>query len=391
MTFAGSSTAGAIASTFVNLFVFVVSGRLTDLALFNGAYFFALTFVFFAVAHIFRRRTPLAAYQWGLALTAVFYGSLLGLLGQARHDIVFLGLFYGVAQGVFWFGINLMTFDTVPGRDRIRFYGWSSAIGSVTGVAGPLLGGALVSLVPHLAGYLLVFGLALLVYAGTFVVSLTLPAGPPLGPTPLALSFTLPKASPLWRRAFVTLVLRGTREGITGMAGIYLVYLATRAAWAVGLYAGVTALVRMMTSLGVVRWVTPGRRVIALWTGVAGMTLSAMLLLISPGVLTVFVYGVATAASLPWYTVPNEAIPLDVMDADPAVGERRVAYTLSREMALNIGRLASIAILAVGYAGISQRTVLIGLLVLTSSLQGVVAVTAAGVWAALGKMAEARR
>ena len=152
-TYGGSNVAGALATTFVNLFVFVVSGQLRALAVFNGAYFLSLTFVFYGVAWLFKRRTPLFSYQWGLVLTALFYTSLLTLLSRASDYVLWLGLFYGVAQGVFWFGVNLMTFDTVPSRQRIRFYGISSALGSVTGILGPLAGGTLISAIHGMTGY----------------------------------------------------------------------------------------------------------------------------------------------------------------------------------------------------------------------------------------------
>lgn len=380
MAYAGSTTGNAIASTFVNLFVFVVSGQLSDLALFNGAYFFALTFVFYLVAYVLRRRTPLVAYQWGLGLTAVFYGSLLLLLYQAQHYILWLGMLYGVAQGVFWFGANLMTYDTVPSGQRIRFYGLSSAVGSVASIAGPVAGGALVSLIPDLRGYLLVFGIALGVYGLTYVISFSVPPGPPLGEMPLSVSFRLSSINRDWRTAFQTLIVRGTREGIMGLAGIFLVYMATHKAWVVGVYGGISALARMTGALWVARMVLPGQRVRALWIGTAGMVTAAALLLIGQSWPLVFLYGLVVALSLPWFTVPNEAIPLDIMDRDPGVASRRVAYMLSREIGLNIGRLVSIGLLILMYQVYPSPYVLVIMLLVTSSVQSWIASVAPSVW-----------
>ncbi len=380
-TYGGSNVAGALASTFVNLFIFVVTGQLRALAIFNGTYFLSLTFVFYGVAWLFKRKTPLFAYQWGLVLTTLFYVSLLALLTRASAYIGWLGLFYGVAQGVFWFGVNLMTFDTVPAQQRIRFYGVSSAIGSVTGILGPLAGGAVVSAIPGIIGYVVLFLLASIMYGLTLVLSLRVVAGPPLGRIPLTYSLVLPWRDALWSKAFNSLVIRGTREGITGLAGVFLVYLATRQAWAVGVFGGVTALVRTGTSLWVPRWVTPERRVKALWIGTFGMTLAALVLVIHTSWPFVFIYGILTGFTMPWYMIPNAAIPLDVMDQDPNIGEHRVAYTLSREIGLNLGRLLSIAMLVAAYAVDSSPHILVWLLIGTSMIQGAVAILAKHIWA----------
>lgn len=379
-TYGGSNVAGALASTFVNLFIFVVTGQLKALAIFNGVYFISLTFVFYGVAWLFKRKTPLFAYQWGLVLTTLFYISLLALLTRASFYIGWLGLFYGVAQGVFWFGVNLMTFDTVPAQQRIRFYGVSSALGSVTGILGPLAGGALVSAIPGIAGYVVLFLLATIMYGLTFLLSLKVEPGPILGRIPLTYSLVLPWRERLWSKAFSSLVIRGTREGITGLAGVFLVYIATHQAWAVGVFGGVTALVRTLTSLWVPRWVTPERRVMALWFGTLGMTVAALVLLIHTSWPFVFAYGIMTGFTMPWYMIPNAAIPLDVMDQDPKITEHRVAYTLSREIGLNLGRLFSIAVLVTLYAIDPRPVILVGLLITTSIIQGGVAHLARQIW-----------
>ncbi|MDA8193658.1 MAG: MFS transporter [Thermaerobacter sp.] len=389
-TFAGATTGSAFASLFVNLFIFVVTRQLTQLAIFSAAYFFSLTFVFYGAAYLFRQASPLAPYRWGLVLSAGFYGSLVLLANHAAHVLVWLGLYQGIGQGFFWFGANLMTFDTVPADQRIRFYGINSAVGSIVGVAGPLAGGLVVSAVPGIRGYLLVFLISLGIYALTFAMSLKVPPGPPLGHSPARLSLDLPRTVPLWKSAFQTLMVRGTREATAGLAGVYLVYLATRNAWAVGVYGAVSAVARMLGAVGVARQVTPGRRVRAMAAGVAGMTLAAAVLLVGRGWPFVFGYGLLTAFAMPWFTIPNEAIPLDVMDRDPRVAERRVAYMLSREIGLNVGRLAGLGALLAAEAGLPPTTALIALLMLTSGAQSWVTATGRRIWGTLALAGDRR-
>ncbi|PSR21199.1 MAG: MFS transporter [Sulfobacillus acidophilus] len=384
LTFAGSTTASTIASTFVNLFVFVVSGQLASLALFNGAYFFSLTFVFYLTGYLFRRSSPLVPYRWGLVLTAAFYGVLLILLHRAAHYILWLGLLQGISQGFFWFGANLMTFDTVAPEQRIRFYGVNSAVGSISGVGGPLLGGALVGLLPGLHGYLTVFALALLVYAATFAISFSVPPGPALGNEPLRLSWVLHRIQPLWKDAMKTLMVRGTREAMMGLAGVYLIYITTHSAWVVGVYSSVSALLRMAGAFAVSRVVTPQKRVWSMGFGVLGMTVGALcLFLLDVNWIWILVYAVIASFSMPWFTIPNEAIPLDVMDCDPAVTHRRVAYMLSREMSLNTGRLASMLVLMGLYWWHDTPFMLVAMVVASSVVQSWVTWMGSRIWRAI--------
>lgn len=381
LTFAGSTTASTIASTFVNLFVFVVSGDLAALALFNGAYFFSLTFVFYLTGYLFRRSSPLIPYRWGLVMTAAFYGVLLILVHQAAHDIVWLGLAQGVSQGFFWFGVNLMTFDTVAPTQRIRFYGINSAVSSVSGVGGPLLGGALVGLLPGLKGYVAVFAIAMAVYALTFAISFRVPKGPALGRERLSLSLRLPGLIPLWKEAMKTLMVRGTREAMSGLAGVYLIYVTTRSAWVVGVYSSVSALLRMVGALAVSRTVRPASRSRAMWWGVLGMTVGALFLfLMRVNWLWIFAFAVIGSFSMPWFTVPNEAIPLDVMDRDPEVTHHRVVFMLSRELSLNTGRLASMVVLMALYSWHRSPFMLVGMVVASSMVQAWVAWAGSRIW-----------
>lgn len=382
-TFAGATTASAFASLFVNLFIFVVTKQLTQMALFSASYFLSLSFVFYGAAYIFQRSTPLIPYRWGLVLSAGFYGSLVILGPQASHVLVWLGLYYGLGQGFFWFGANLMTFDTVPALQRIRFYGINSAVGSVVGILGPLAGGLVVTALPGIQGYLMVFLISLAIYAVTFGFSLKVPHGPRLGHSPPRVSLELPRRVPLWRTAFETIMVRGTREATSGLAGVYFSYLATHSGWIVGLYGAVSAGSRMLGSMGVARLVSTETRVKAMTFGVVGMTAGAVLLVIGRSWPFVFAYGILTAMAMPWFTIPNEAIPLDVMDHDPNVGERRVAYMLSREIGLNIGRLGALAALIGTETLLPAPSALIILLIVTSGAQSWVTMTGRRIWGRL--------
>lgn len=369
LTFSGAQTANAVATVFVNLFMLVVAHSLTGLITFNIGYFVALTVVFYAASKVFHGRPPLVPYRWGLFLTMAFYGLLLALSHHASHLVLALGIIYGIAQGAYWFGFNLMTFDTIDRDSRMHFFGVSGAVNSITGIAAPLFSGLVISTVAGLGGYLIVFAVALALYAAALAISSGVPTGPPMHLQPIADSWRVVADRPDWAVIIKTVVVRGTREGITSLAGLFLIFFATHSAALVGIYTAATALARMTASLLVTRHVRYGRQWGSMALGVAGMIGAGLLLLGGSSWPWIFAYGVLFALTLPFYMIPSETIPMGVMDQDPDITQRRVSYTLSREVALNIGRLLTVAILAIGVHWISSPVMVIGLILLTSVAQ----------------------
>lgn len=386
--YTSAMAAVAVATVFLNLFLFTLAGAIGALLAFNIGYYLVLTFVFYAAAWAFRGRSPLAPFRWGLALTAAFFGLLVVVGPRAGGLAGLVGGLFGVAQGVFWFGVNLMSFDAVPADARLVFFGSSTAINSVTGVLGPLGGAALVGSLGGIRGDLVLFALAGVFFVLALAVSSRVPPGPPMRIGRLSEGHRVVADRALWRKTVHTLVIRGSREGVSGLVGVYLVYVATGASWAIGVYAALTAAMRVLGSMWVAGRVRRENRLAALAIGTAGMIGGAVLLLVWRSWPFVFLYGVLTGLTLPFYSVPNAALPLDVMDRDGRIADRRVGYILSREWALNAGRLASLALLALLAPVWGGVAALVGLLLVTSVAQIGLVALARGIWPAVGMPAD---
>ncbi len=368
-TFSGAQTANAVATVFVNLFMLVLAHNLSGLVTFNIGYFVPLTVTFYAAAKIFHDKPPLIPYRLGLLITILFYGTLLGLSHKAHELIFLLGFFYGVAQGFYWFGLNLMTFDTIDPHQRMRFFGLSGAVNSVTGIVAPLFSGVLISAISGIGGYLVVFATALALYTVSFVLSQGVPKGPPMHLRPVSDSWKIITEHRSWAAIIKTIIVRGTREGITGLAGIFLIFVATHNAAMVGIYTALSAGARMIASLLTTRHARHGRQITFMVMGVTGISGAGLLLMMGHSWPWILGYGALFGLSLPFYMVPSENIPLSVMDQDPLITQRRVSYTLSREVALNTGRLFTLLVLALGTVWVNQEAIIIALIVLTSLSQ----------------------
>jgi YQGE family putative transporter len=251
----------------------------------------------------------------------------------------------------------------------MHFFGMVGAVTSVTGVAAPLFSGLVISMVAGIGGYLLVFAAALALYTVALILSSGVPTGPPMQLQPMSDSWQVIADRKDWAQIIKTVIVRGTREGITGIAGLFLIYFATKSAALVGIYTAVTALARMTASLLVTRHVRYGHQIGSMVLGVAGITGAGLLLLGGSSWPWVFGYGALFALTLPFYMIPAETIPLGIMDKDPRITQRRVSYTLSREVGLNIGRLLTVIILALALHWVAAPVMIIILIIATSVIQ----------------------
>jgi YQGE family putative transporter len=349
-TYGGAYTASAIGQVFVNLFLFVVARTVTALMWFNIVSFIALAVTFYIAAGVFRQASPVQSFRCGLVLSAAFYALLLTPWLRTPQALVAAGTLQGMAQGFYWFGANLMTFDVVDAEQRIRFFGLDFGIAAGTSVGGPLIGSAILARVPHLTGYLIIFALATAVYAVTFALSFEIPPGPPLAIGDLWWGFRRASGRSLWTDALKMLAVTGTYDMTTGLIGLVLLYSLTHRSWLIGVYTSFGSIAFMVASFMVSRWVSRSHRTRFMMAGALGMaTAAAVLYGLHWGWVTVFVYGTGVSFSMPWFMVPDEAVALEVMDRDADIVTRRVAYMVSRETAINAGRIVPLLVLAVWY------------------------------------------
>jgi len=335
----------AVSSIFVSLFFYISSGSITNMALFAFGRYGGLMAMSAVVAAAFPGTTPRRLFRVGVGLTALFYLSLI-VLGKAATPLALpLGLFNGAASGVYWFGVNTLIYDVVEGEERGRYYGLNFAFLNITNVAGPLGAGLLIAKVGGVSGYFAVFAASTVAFATAFVVSRRLAETTGIGGVPIREALRLPLATPQWGRMWTVVALRGFKQSAGSLGLIILVALATTSSPAQGEFAAATALAAVGTSV-LAGKVSPDRRGKVMWGGAGAFVLSTGLLL-HAGLAEILTYGIVTGLVYPAVMVPVSSVILEAMDTDPKAAERRGGYVLSREIAVNLGRLLAIGLLLV--------------------------------------------
>lgn len=365
--------AGSLAGSFVSLYILVTAANITALILFAVGQFAGIWLMFYGMAAGIQRFYGLSAYRWGLTVTGGFYGLLMWLGPSAAHLVGPLGLLFGLSQGIYWFAINILIYDTVAPDARVPFYtGWAS-LNAIVGVVAPLAGALIVThgyQSGHGAlGYRWLFATALGLYLAAVAVSWRMLPGHAVERMPVGPAFLLPRVNPRWRLVSLSLWTSGVKDGVLSVAPVSLVFLATHQAINLGEYGSLTAAAGLLSARVLQHRLRPDRWRSYLFVGVSGFVLAVLVLWWSVSWEGVLTYGVLMAFFSPIFTIPQSNQTLAVMDEDETIAERRAIYVLSRENAVNGGRLLGLLFIGLLMAWHSSAHMIAVVLLVVALLQ----------------------
>ena len=122
-----------------------------------------------------------ASIRLGLFGNGAVYLLILVLGNDTPHWVVALGLLRGVAEGFYWSGFHLVSYDTTSDRDRDRYFGAQATATWFLTAALPPAAGAIIVAGTHVGGayrgYQLVFALAAVLLMAAMVLAGRLPSG----------------------------------------------------------------------------------------------------------------------------------------------------------------------------------------------------------------------
>ena len=341
-TIAGFATSGI----FVSLFFYIASGSISKMALYSIGQYLGLMAISVLLVEFARKTSPKTLFRAGIVLSALFY-AILTLLGHRVSGLAFLlGLFNGFAIGIYWFGNNTLAYDVVDPSERNHFYGLNFAIMSGSNVVMPLLAGELISHIHGSLGFKIVFMLTFVLLGVAFYSARKLSDTASMGEVSIVESILLPLRKKNWMFMSVSLALRSMNQVTQSLGMIILVVLATHNSGDQGLVASVVSIATAVASVAAGK-IKPAWRKIGIRTGAVGVIVATLLLLVSHDLVTVILFGLLSGLTYPGLFVPLSTVSLEVMDQDENSESNRGGYVLSREIAINLGRLAGVGLLLV--------------------------------------------
>jgi YQGE family putative transporter len=351
------TAANLLAGAFLSIFLWRASHDLAPIALYSGLSALMIPTAFIANGLLWRGLGAGASIRLGLFGCGLSYLVILMLGNDAPHWVVLLGLLRGVAEGFYWSGFHLVTYDTTSDRDRDRYFGAQATASLLLTATLPPAAGAIIVAGTRVGGtyrgYQLVFALSAVVLMAAMVLAGRLPssARERLSLRRLA---TLARRNPDWRWVTRARLADGFTGSLIGLVLTILMFLVLKNEQQVGNFNGLMGLLGVGISLGLAAFMKPKHRIACALVGGALLVLSTFLLPLYLTAWAIVGFGLLRAIGGPLHGNALAPVALQVIDRDPAPKAMRYDYIVHQELCLGIGRVLSIGCFLLLAAPINQ-------------------------------------
>lgn len=343
-----------LSTTFVNVYLWRHGGGLGVVLHYHVALFLSLMPGGVVAGYLAGRTDRVVALRWGVAFHALFFVAVLALGPRAPLLAWPLGAVMGLGMGFYYVAASVMVLEFTVGSGASRLVGAMDRARLAATTVTPFAAAFVIDQLTPKRGYPAVFGVSVVLFVAAALVSQRLARGP--RSRPLALGPTLLRPSAAWRRFLWAQGLRGLRDGVfLFLAGI-LVFERSRSEWELGLFAlGSGAISWLATWWVALRADRPSGRAWLMGVGVFLSVASALALATLPGRWGVATFGLLEAVSVPLVAVPFSSESFALVKRDRQGNRRGVGYMVAREIPLNLGRLAGVALLLVVVEGLGRQ------------------------------------
>jgi YQGE family putative transporter len=346
-----------LAGTFLSIFLWRSSHDLAPIALYSGLTALMIPVAFLANGLLWRGLGAGASIRLGLFGNGAVYLLILVLGNDTPHWVVALGLMRGVAEGFYWSGFHLVSYDTTSDRDRDRYFGAQATATWVLTAALPPAAGAIIVAGTHVGGayrgYQLVFALASVLLMAAMVLAGRLPSG-----TRERLSMPrvarLVRRNPDWQWVTRARLADGFTGSLMGLVLTVMTYLVLKNEQQVGNFNGLMGLLGVGISLGLAAFMKPQHRIRIALVGGYLLVMSTLLLPLYLTAGALVAYGFLRAVGGPLHGNALAPMALQVIDRDPQAKTMRYEYIVHQELCLGIGRVLSIGCFLLLMAPLNQ-------------------------------------
>ncbi|WP_062051650.1 MFS transporter [Bacillus sp. JCM 19034] len=293
----------------------------------------------------------------GGGLQVLFYLLILFLAEKSIEWIHLLGLCFGIGSGFYWLSVNVLSVDLTNQENRTWFNGVNGLFGSLSQMIGPFMAGILVSKLPNLTGYKVIFMLSLLLFIVTIVLSMLLPV------IRLKNRFQWKKMYQVnrnkeWRQLTYAFMGLAFRDGVLSFVILLWVFVVTSSEAIVGNFAFLTTLLSVITYYVVGKFTKNTSQKWLLVIGNIGLSAAIFSLIIDVNWFVLLIYGIISAICIPLFEVPFNTMSLNNIANLDENGLTRVELVTSREIALSAGRITSVGLLVIVYSSLQSELLL---------------------------------
>ncbi|MCK8485615.1 MFS transporter [Paenibacillus sp. MBLB2552] len=333
-----------LSNIFINVYWYKLTNDMSQTLLFNLASYMVWLPSFILAGWLSKRVDRTKPLWIGSVVQMLFYVAVLLLGSESPQFLLPLGLMYGIGQGFYWMSMNVLSIDVTEAGNRNWFNGINGAAGALTGMAGPLIAGALVESLPALAGYATVFLASLLCFALSLGAALLLPKQAAAGVFEWRSLLGVLRHRE-WRYLSCAFVGVAFRDGVLAIAIWLWVFLATGSENATGRFAFATTLLSVASFYLIGRFGRDRYRWRYLVLGALLMGVSLLGITLHLAAWTLVLYGVISSVARPFFDTPFNTLTFNAVNRWDQGGRLRIELMVWREAALSVGRITGVALL----------------------------------------------
>jgi len=338
-------TANALSGTFVNVYLWKSTNDFSLIAWFALVTHAAGALTFWLSGGWVKRHNKMNCLRLGVAVSALFYLTVLLLGARAASYVALLGAVQGMASGFFWLAFNVVYFEVTEPGNRDLFNGWAGLSGSLAGMIAPWISGYLITHMKETAGYRLIFTLSLAVFLIGVAFSFFLKKRKAQGRYYWFYFLgCLKENRHSWKWAAAALAAQGMREGVFAFIIGLLVYISTQSEMTLGNYSFVTSAVGLVSFMLAGKLLKPRFRRGAMLAGAAAMVGVILVFFWRVNFVSLLIFGVSVALFYPLFSLPMTSATFDLIGRDRESVRNRVEYVVLRELALDAGRIIGVLI-----------------------------------------------
>ena len=337
--------ANAMSAVFMNVYLYAYTGSLVVMSIYTIVRIGLFPFFFTLGGKWAQKHSFAGPLTTGLVFIML---SLLFVLGAQDQFAVHPQLVYGVAaltgigEGLFWLSLNSLNQIVSSPQSRSRFLSSVGICNNIAAIAAPLISTMIIDLAASdTAGYVEIFKIVLVIYAGIALISLRVKARS--APQPFSVLKRMKLDDPQWRYCMITTFFYGMHNSLSLTLAGLLVYNATQGSGSTyGKLLAFFALISIVAFALVSRAMHRRNRMRFYQIGAVLIASSAVVLVLCPTLGGAVYYGVVNALSTPMYANPYQIIVMNAI-ADYAAQENIVGRVIVRETYQSIGRCLGMA------------------------------------------------
>ncbi|WP_073199930.1 MFS transporter [Gracilibacillus kekensis] len=360
---------GSLSIIFVNLYLWRLTNSLWVNGLYNLIAILTQAVTTFSIGKMSKKKGRTTIYRYGILMTALFYLLIVMVQEEIVTYFYLFALLRGIAQGLYWVAYFTIVHEVSSNQNRHRYLGWNQIVMGSTNLIAPALAGFMISLFNGLAGYLLVFSIAFLMF---FVATLR--------------SFQIKKESirhrnyymkylgqivernKAFRNALIGWFIIGFPQGILMYIPAILIYSIFENESIVGYLNALFLAVSILASFIISRFANIQQTKKYLWIAATGFLASGLFLTWEIAIVSVILFMVTQNVFKPLQANAYAAYYFEWLDRIPLGIEFRVESVVLRETIINIGRGLGIIVFMIFSNEIDTNTVAY-VIVLAMSIQ----------------------